>query len=224
MGQTVNAAKNGKRVVFFDFDNTISTFDVFDDMLVNFSRNDTWKKLEDKWRKGLIGSRECLEGQLKTINVSRKVFDQYLSRIKLDPYFERLIKLFKAKKVKTVILSDNFDYILNRVLRYNGFKKLKVYCNKLKFKNDSITYDFPFEHRNCKICAHCKTKNLLANRKAGSIMFYIGDGHSDICPAGHCDIIFAKERLLSHYKGKKTPCFAYHNLKDVYKYFKRSLA
>ncbi len=38
-------------VVFFDFDNTITTFDVLDDMLARFSRNDNWIKLEEQWKK-----------------------------------------------------------------------------------------------------------------------------------------------------------------------------
>jgi len=223
MGKTAKALKNDKNIVFFDFDNTISTSDVFDDMLVHFSRGKSWKKLEDKWNRGLIGSRECLAGQLKTINVAKKILDRYLSKIKLDPYFERLIRLLEENQIKAVILSDNFDYILNYILRCNGFGKLKVYSNSLKFARDRLMPAFPFVHKNCKICAHCKTKNLLANVKANSIIFYVGDGRSDICPAGYCDVVFAKEDLLNYYKDNELSCLLYNSLKDVYRYFKRSL-
>ena len=40
--------KNNKNnlMVFFDFDNTITTIDVIDDMLERFSKDDEWKALE----------------------------------------------------------------------------------------------------------------------------------------------------------------------------------
>ena len=45
-----------KCIVFFDFDNTISTCDVFDNMLPRFSKDDLWIRLEKDWQKGKIGS------------------------------------------------------------------------------------------------------------------------------------------------------------------------
>ena len=35
-------------IVFFDFDNTITTIDVIDDMLARFSGDDGWKELEKR--------------------------------------------------------------------------------------------------------------------------------------------------------------------------------
>jgi len=224
MKKTVQASKIVKYTVFFDFDNTISTFDVFDDMLVNFAKSSSWNKLEDKWEKGKIGSRECLQGQLKTIKISRKVLNRYLVGIKLDPYFDRLIKLLEKNKAKVIILSDNFDYILKSILKSKGFENLEVYSNRLRFAGERLRPIFPFVHKNCKVCAHCKTKNLLAKSGENSIIFYIGDGRSDICPSRYSDVVFAKDGLLDYYKLNKLPCLSYNSLKDVYKYFQRSFA
>lgn len=63
-----------KCIVFFDFDNTIATCDVFDNMLPRFSRDDLWVELEKKWKDGKIGSKACLQGQLKGM-VSNKGFN-----------------------------------------------------------------------------------------------------------------------------------------------------
>ncbi|MBM3249646.1 MAG: HAD-IB family phosphatase [Candidatus Omnitrophica bacterium] len=213
-----------KCIVFFDFDNTIATCDVFDSMLPRFSRNDLWIELEKDWRKGKIGSKECLELQIRGMSLDKARLDKYLSGIKLDPYFKKLVKLFQNRKIRTIVLSDNFDYILKRVLNYNAINKLKIYSNKLRFAKGRISPCFPYRSANCQICAHCKTKNLLANIKRDSIIIYIGDGRSDICPAGYADIVFAKEELLDYYRDKKMMCLAYRSLKDVYEYFKRSFA
>ncbi|MDP2043906.1 MAG: hypothetical protein Q8K15_01905, partial [Candidatus Omnitrophota bacterium] len=105
-----------KCIVFFDFDNTIATCDVFDNMLLLFSRNDRWVELEKKWRNGRIGSKTCLEGQLRGMHLDKKSLDAYLSKIKLDPYFKQLYRFLQVKKVKTIVLSDDFDYMINRIL------------------------------------------------------------------------------------------------------------
>ena len=213
-----------KCVVFFDFDNTIATCDVFDSMLPLFSQDDLWVSLEKDWQKGKIGSHACLEGQIKGISITKPDLDKYLSRIKLDPYFKKSINLLNSMNMKVALLSDNFDYILKRILDYNSVKNLKVYSNKLRFSKDRLIPSFPYRSKKCLVCAHCKSKNLLANVKRDSIIIYVGDGHSDVCPSQYADIVFAKDALLKHFQDKKLTCFAYDSLKDVYNYFKRSFA
>ncbi|MCX5700604.1 MAG: MtnX-like HAD-IB family phosphatase [Candidatus Omnitrophica bacterium] len=211
-----------KCIVFFDFDNTISTCDVLDSMLPRFSKDELWIKLEKEWEKGKIGSHVCLEGQIKGLSITKVKLNKYLSSIKLDPYFEKIVKLLSAKQIKTIVLSDNFDYILKRILNRHSIKSLKIYSNKLSFNKNGLIPRFPFHNKNCQVCGHCKTKNLLANVAQDSIIIYVGDGRSDICPAQHADIVFAKDSLLKHFQDKKLTCFAYNSLKDVYKYFRRS--
>jgi 2-hydroxy-3-keto-5-methylthiopentenyl-1-phosphate phosphatase len=214
-----------KCIVFFDFDNTIATCDVFDNMLLLFSKDDRWVELEKKWKSGKIGSKTCLEGQLRGMDLSKKSLDAYLPKIKLDPYFKPLYKFLLAKKVKTLVLSDNYDYILNRVFKINRINKLKVYANKLNFIKDKVVTDYPYKAKDCQICAHCKTKNLQAQAPKDSAIIYVGDGESDTCPAKHAQVIFAKDHLLRHLKENKPDLdyMAFHNLKDVFIYLKRKL-
>ncbi len=213
-----------KCVVFFDFDNTISTCDVFDSMLPVFSRDDLWVSLEKEWEQGKIGSHKCLKDQMKGMVITKAQLDKYLSAIRLDAYFTKLVKELSLKGIKVVILSDNFDYILKRIFCGHGIKNLKIYSNKLKFSGSRIIPEFPYRNKKCDICAHCKTKNLLANVSRDSIIIYVGDGRSDICPSRYADIVFAKDSLLRHFKENGFTCLAYKSLKDVYTYFKRSFA
>jgi len=213
-----------KCIVFFGFDNTIATCDVFDNMLLLFSKDDRWVELEKRWRSGRIGSKTCLEGQLRGMDLTKKSLDAYLPKIKLDPSFKPIYKFLLAKKIKTLVLSDNYDYILNRVLKINGVKKLKVYANKLSFAPGRIITDYPFKNKDCQICAHCKTKNLLAKAPKDSVIIYVGNGESDICPAKHAHMVFAKDRLLRHLKDSKLDYLAFHNLKEVFTYLKSKLA
>ena len=58
--------------VFFDFDNTMTTTDVLFDVIERFSINNHWKVLEKAWLEGQIGTKECLEGQLRNVRISKK--------------------------------------------------------------------------------------------------------------------------------------------------------
>ena len=212
-----------KCIIFFDFDNTIATCDVFDNMLLLFSKDDRWIELEKRWKSGRIGSKTCLEGQLRGMDLTKKALDAYLPKIKLDPYFKEIYKLLQAKKIKTFVLSDNYDYILNKVLKINRINNLKVYANKLSFSKDKVITDYPFKDKDCQICAHCKTKNLLAKTPKDYTIIYVGDGESDACPAKHAHVVFAKDHLLKHLKESKLDYMAFINLKDVFNYLKRKL-
>ena len=216
----MKTADNRNTVVFFDFDNTITTRDVFDDMLLRFAEDDSWRSLEERWKNKEIGSRQCLEGQISTIKITKNMLDKYLTTIKIDPYFKRVTNLLKQRRIKTVILSDNFDYILNRILKKNGIKGLEVYSNKARIAGNRLIPSFPFTDGKCRVCAHCKKKNMLTNGSNGSFKIYIGDGQSDACSAEHADRIFAKENLLDHCRREGISHIPYRNLKEVYNYIK----
>ncbi len=222
--KTASLIRPDECAVFFYLDNTIAEKDVFDDMLVCFSENKRWERLEKKWRLGLIGSRACLEGQIRGIRITKNRLDSYLSGIKIDPYFKKLLNLLRAKKIKATILSDNFDYILKKILAVNAAEKIKIYSNKMHFSNDRLIPEFPFMDKKCRICAHCKKKNLLANLDGQSIIIYIGDGRSDICPAKYAHIVFAKDELLKFCRKEKLFHIPYKEFKEVYAYLKRRLA
>ena len=209
--------------VFFDFDNTITRFDVIDDMLERFSKDDKWIGLEKKWKSGRIGSRECLDGQMRGIRITKARLDKYLRTIKIDPYFAPLTKMLASKRIRSIILSDDFDYILKSVLKNNAISGPKVYSNSLKIIKDRVIPSFPFTNKDHNKCAHCKKENLLLNMGKDSVTVYIGDGLSDVCPAKSANIVFAKEYLAEYFKKEGLPCIRIKSLKDVYNYFKRRL-
>jgi 2,3-diketo-5-methylthio-1-phosphopentane phosphatase len=211
-------------IVFFDFDNTITTIDVIDDMLGRFSKDDEWKGLEERWQQEEIGSRECLKGQVEGIRVDKKRLDDYLSTIKIDPYFKKLLGLFKSHGIEYLIVSDNFDYMLKNILKRNEITDVEVYCNKSDFDGDKINPSFPFSNEECGGCANCKKTHLLSRKRDGVKTVYIGDGRSDVCASKVSDIVFAKDYLRELFEREGRPHIAIDSLKGVYDYFKGSLA
>jgi len=98
--------------VYFDFDNTITSYDILDDIIQRFAINDGWIKLEEDWKEGKIGSRECLQGQIGLVRVPKKKFLKYLSKIRVDPNFHKILKLLKEKNISPVIVSDSFSFVI----------------------------------------------------------------------------------------------------------------
>lgn len=207
-------------MVFFDFDNTITNFDVLDDIIRRFSVNKTWINFERAWKKGRIGSKKCLEGQLRSVRISKKNLAQYLSMITIDPHFLKFFAMLKREGIKPVILSDDFTFIIKSILENNGLKGIKIYANELRFEGDRLTPIFPYANRYCHRCAHCKKKNLLRRDVRDKIIMYLGDGLSDICPAINSHIVFAKGKLLRHLRKKRMLCMAFDNLEDICDYFR----
>lgn len=210
-------------VIFFDFDNTITTYDILDDIIARFSKDDSWVSLERKWAAGHIGSRECLDGQIRGVRISRLGLRKYISKIKVDPAFKKILRLCDKKKIRKYILSDNFSFILNGILKANGIHGLSVHCNKLSFSKGLLVPAFPFLNTECHKCAHCKKGNLISRIGKAAITIYVGDGLSDICPAECADIVFAKGKLAKYFRKKKLEHIPFNKLSEVYKHLKRSV-
>lgn len=212
--------KDKNPIVFLDFDNTITTFDILDDMLECFSVDDRWKALEELWKEGKIGSKECLEGQVQGLRLTKAMLDSYLDKVKLDPNFKELLVLLKDKKINTVIVSDNFDYILKAILERNGITGIDVYSNGMKMVKDRVKASFPLNDPSCGDCAHCKKTTMKKIVKDDSRVFYVGDGRSDICASTEADVVFAKGVLSEYFKKKNLPHITIRDLGDVVEYFK----
>ncbi len=213
---------HSKTRVFFDFDNTISKFDVLDDILRRFSTGNHWLKLERDWRARRIGSRKCLEGQVRGLRISREELKRYLKKVTVDPYFKKTLRLLNRNKVPCAILSDNFDFILKEILRHHGIGNIPVFCNRVRFQGRRLIPTFPLFDPSCPHCAHCKGQHLPQNRKITTI--YIGDGFSDFCAAKRAGIVFAKATLLKHMRREKRTCLSFKTLKTVYLFFEKFLA
>ena len=209
-------------IVFFDFDNTIANIDVVDDMLERFSGDDGWKELEEKWQREEIGSRECLKGQVEGIRIEKNRLDRYLATIKIDPYFKKLLRFLKYHDIPTLIVSDNFDYMVRRILERNDITDIDIYCNKVDVSGGRLKPSFPFSNKRCGDCANCKKKHVLARKKKGALAVYIGDGKSDLCAARESDIVFAKDYLKKVFRNEKRPHVPIDGLKDVYDYFQKT--
>ena len=205
--------------VYFDFDNTMTPFDVLDDIIEKFSINRDWVVFENAWQKGEIGSRECLKWQMRSVRATKTKLSRYLDKIQLDRNFPDLLGFLKRRGAETAILSDSFSFFIERILRNNGVHGIKLYSNSLRFSKNKIIPAFPHTDRSCSHCANCKKMHIFKLAGRGRTNIYIGDGLSDICPAEHSDIVFAKGSLQERFTKTKKEFIPFKNMSDVYRWF-----
>src|SRR5262245_45210357 len=106
----------GQSQVWIDFDGTISTKDVLDELIQQFAFDETWLQIEQLWQEGKIGSYECLRGEFDIIRIKDYELDDFLNTIQIDPGIIELLHLFQQHHVPATIVSDGVDIFIKRVL------------------------------------------------------------------------------------------------------------
>jgi 2-hydroxy-3-keto-5-methylthiopentenyl-1-phosphate phosphatase len=205
-----------KLEVYFDFDHTITKFDVLDDIIQRFSINEDWRAVEEEWASGRIGSRECLERQFAQVRITAPALAAYIATVAIDPAFRPIVELLRGRGIEPVIVSDSFTALIGPILGHHGITGIPTYCNELTLEGDRPRLAFPHFHAICSRSGNCKCSHLLRrDRPAGTRKVYVGDGQSDICPANVCEILFAKDSLLEHYAAIRPDCIPFQDLGTV---------
>src|SRR5260370_26594034 len=112
----VMSGRDKNDTVFVDFDGTISRADVVDAILEKFAGRE-WLRVEEEWRAGRIGSRECLRRQMALVRGTPAAIDALVDGIGIDEGFVALLDACASGGVPAHIVSDGFDYCIRRLLR-----------------------------------------------------------------------------------------------------------
>jgi 2-hydroxy-3-keto-5-methylthiopentenyl-1-phosphate phosphatase len=209
-------------IVFLDFDGTVSQADVVDAILERYADR-AWLAIEEDWRAGRIGSRECLRGQLGLVRASAAEVDALVRHVGLDEGFSALLETCAAHALPVNIVSDGFDYCIERILRsapksvQGQLESVQVYASHLEPHGASEwRVDFPHDPQVCAHgCATCKPAVMARLNPSGAPAVFIGDGLSDRFAAEAADVLFAKQKLDAYCRERSLPYVPYQTLADV---------
>jgi len=174
-------------------------------------------ELLEKWKMGLISSRECLEKEMAWVRADRGDLDRFIEEELLDPFFKDFIDFCNRRRFDVLILSDGLDYYIDAMLMRFGLGYLEMRANHLVLDGDALAgAEFPWHDPEvCSMCANCKKSHLDLLADRGQMTVYIGNGYSDRCPAGHADMVFAKGELLDHCRREGIEHVPFENFRDV---------
>jgi 2,3-diketo-5-methylthio-1-phosphopentane phosphatase len=217
-------------ILFLDFDGTISERDVIDVLLESFA-DSQWLDLEAEWQAGRIGSRKCLREQMRLVRATREQINTLLDSIKVDRGLGELLETCAKHRVPVHIVSDGFDYCIQRILASVGARigrvldHVRVCSSRLKLLGESWSVEFPYFRSNCAHgCATCKPAVMRQLNPSGARAIFVGDGLSDRYAAQSADIVFAKGKLADYCRESNISYVLYEDLGRVAVYIESLLS
>jgi 2-hydroxy-3-keto-5-methylthiopentenyl-1-phosphate phosphatase len=199
--------------VFVDFDGTIATVDTTDLLLERFAAP-AWRDIEDDWKAGRIGSRECLVRQIDLVRASEAEIDAFVAGIEIDRGFPQFARLCRRLGHTVAVVSDGLDRTIEAVLdRYE--LDLPFFANRLQWRGgDRWRLSFPHARSDCQaLSGTCKCR--FTEGEPRQLRILVGDGRSDFCAAGRVDLVLAKGALRDHCRAEGLPHMAFADFDDA---------
>lgn len=181
--------------VLVDYDGTIATVDVTDELVRSASSEGAWWDLELAYRRGEIGSRQLLEAETRLLPRDAADLPALAMDQPHDSTFAPFVEYARQRAVPVEVVSDGLGFFVRPALDTLGLADLPVFAATLAFESHGPTIAFPDGHPVCRVCGTCKRERVLAHQSAGRHVAYVGDGYSDRYAVAYADTVFAKGDL-----------------------------
>ena len=203
--------------IFMDFDGTVTELDVGEAIFREFGDKEKSEAIVDDLLNDRISSKESWIKLCDSIpSIDKKKLDTFIDKMCVESTFKNLVEYCDEKKIELFILSDGFDYYVNKILEKHNIKGIKVFSNHLEV-NDKLIPGFPYYDEACFSSSNCKRNHIINNSSDDDFTVYIGDGNSDKDAVEYCDFVFAKNDLLRHCEMERITFFPFKDFNDVIK-------
>ena len=203
--------------IFLDFDGTITKNDVGEEIFRKFLDESIVKKIVDDLIADKISSRQCWESLCESASILNKTdFDDFILTQEIDPTLHRFVEFCEKQEFQLFVLSDGFDYYIDKILKRENLNQLKVFSNKLILTDDGkLIPSFPYYNADCRSSSNCKRNHILENSSEDDYTVFIGDGNSDIDAIQYVDFIFAKDDLLKFCEVQRITYLSFKDFNEV---------
>lgn len=203
--------------IFVDFDGTISKTDVGEAIFREFGNKEKVNQIIDDLLNDRISAKDSWLALCNSVkNLNKNKFDEFIDKIEIDSTFIAFKKYCEENKFRLFVLSDGFDYYIQRIFNKEKISDLIVYSNKLNITElNNLVPSFPYLDLSCKSSANCKRNHIISLSSDEDYTVFIGDGNSDKYTVQFCDFIFAKDDLLKFCELERITYFPFENFNDV---------
>ena len=203
-----------KRAVLTDFDGTITRTDVAEAILAEFAPPGWWE-IEELHRARSIGTRETMARQFALLHAKQDDLLRFIdAHVEIDETFPDFVRFCESGGMLLEIVSEGLDFYVRHLLRKWDIR-VPVRSNRAIFEGGIVRIEYPWADATCTLCGTCKLLRLFELRAEGYRTAYVGDGHSDLCPALEADIVFAKEELARLCDEEEIPYTRFERFADV---------
>src|SRR5207249_2285202 len=125
-----------------------------------------WWDIDLEFRRGEIGSRECLVRQGALLRKTEEDMIRFaVERFPLDPTFAPFVAWAQTNGMDLVVASDGFGFYVPAMLEAAGVGDLPLLANKAIFEPDRPPrFEFRFAHPVCVGCGVCKMQAVRSCR------------------------------------------------------------
>lgn len=181
--------------VLVDYDGTVVTRDISDELVRRFASPEVWHALDAAYRAGEIGSRALLQAESRLLPSDAAAMQDVVSGQPIDAGFAAFVDYARAAGVAVEVVSDGLGFFVRSGMADVGLGDLPVYAADIAFGSAGPLIRFPDGHPLCAVCGTCKRNPILRHQAMGRHVVYVGDGHSDQYAAAYADTVFAKDEL-----------------------------
>jgi 2-hydroxy-3-keto-5-methylthiopentenyl-1-phosphate phosphatase len=200
--------------IVVDFDGTICEQDVSEELLQAFAPA-VWWGIDLEFRRGEIGSRECLTRQAALLSGTQDELLRFVvDRYPIEPSFAPFVEWARESGIEPVVASDGMGFYVEPMLRAAGVEGLRVLTNEPLPGGPPTGFRFGNAHPECVGCGTCKMQIVQRARANGAVAF-VGEGHTDRYGALFSDVVFAKKHLPEICRADGVPFIAWETFDDV---------
>lgn len=203
--------------VFCDFDGTFSVQDVGSTLARRHAgkeRPRVWSRYESGEITAWEYNMEVLDG----LRIPKSVLDEFLHTVELDPGARDLLSWCEARGVPFRIVSDGFDWNLNRLQQIHAVR-FAYDANQLRYDRGRWRLAPGHPNPDCGCgTGTCKRGRIEQARKLrpDATFVHIGNGRvSDLCGALAADVVFAKDTLATWLEQRGEEFERFETLGDV---------
>ena len=203
-----------KRAVLTDFDGTITRTDIAEAILEEFAPVEWWE-IEELHRARKIGTRESLARQFALMRTPEADILRFVdATAEVDATFREFVSFCRRRGLLLEIVSEGLDIYVRHLLRKWDLD-VPVRTNRAIFDEGRVRIEYPWADATCTLCGTCKLLRLFELRSEGYRTAYVGDGHSDLCPAFEADLLFAKAELADLCRAEQIEFVPFDRFSDV---------
>jgi alpha-galactosidase len=213
----VRVPKDVRLAVFCDYDGTFAKQDVGSTIARTHAaeqRAALWKRLE----RGELDAWSYNVALLDGLALPERALNEFLRTIEIDPGGRALVAWCEERGIPFRILSDGFDYNLERLQRIHQVR-FQHDSNRLWYENDRwrIAARHPDPRCGCNtgVCKAARIRDFRALHPRTRVV-HVGNGRvSDLCGARAADLVFAKDSLAAELAKQGVAFEPFETLHDV---------
>ena len=207
----------GEYKVFIDFDGTISIEDVGDAIFSKFGDTEKVNNIISDLLCDKISSRQCWDDLCECVgSVNKKELEDFICSLDIEPTFKSFVEYCRVQNIELYVLSDGFDFYIDKIFSKAGLSGIKYYSNKLFVDdNGKLSASYPYFDEGSPTSANCKKNHIITHSSDEDYTVYIGDGNSDKDAAQYCDFIFAKKDLARFCSMERISFYPFSSFDDV---------